>query len=123
MDDLEHSCVGLSPDTDYRLRLCACNSNGPGSWGDVLHVTTAPPGSGPRTPDTRIPKPWMELQGNMGDIFGILTKKFQVEPQPAWEGLVETWRAHLGYIKLAYRMYCLIENNDPDPKDMGLNRA
>ena len=96
--------VELEADTEYQLRVCACNENGRGAVGALLRCSTKPEGPGTRELDTRIPKPWLELQANMQDLFGNLAKKHGVEQPVAWDALLETWRKHLGDIKLAYRL-------------------
>ena len=58
----------------------------------------------------------------MGDLLGSLQKKHGVDPDAAWEGLVAAWRRHLGSLKLAFRMFCLLESPEADPRDMNLTQ-
>ena len=114
--------IDLLADTDYVLTVQAINGSGRGPLGDALHATTAKPGQGERELDTRIPKPWLELKGNMQDLFGNLQKKHEVDQEVEWEALLEAWRANLGNIKLAYRLYVLFESIEQTPTSMNMNQ-
>ena len=107
----------LSADTDVVLRVAAWNSKGRGPWSDEACASTKPYSAPPRDLDDSIPQPWLDLRLNMPDLI----KKFDADER-AWLELVNAWRAHLGTLKLAYRLYTLLESPESDPKDINLTQ-
>ena len=64
----------------------------------------------PRTLDTRVPPEWLELRPNLIDLLGTLQKRHGVAPDTAWHELVEARHERIAPLKLAYRLYVLIDS-------------
>jgi tetratricopeptide (TPR) repeat protein len=120
--ELNVSVSDLTADTDLVVRIAAINECGRGKWSPELKVTTliCPPGS--RELDRRIPQSWLDLRANMSDLLSSARKSSGIDEQELWDDLVEAWRAHLGSIKLAYRLYVLLESTAMEPKDITLTQ-
>jgi uncharacterized membrane protein YgcG len=104
------------------VRLCCENPRGRGEWSGTVLGTTTPQVIVPRVLDTRIPPSWLALRANIGDLLSGLQRRHGVEPDAAWGDLVGSWRRHVGDLKLAYRLYVLLESPDADPRDMNLTQ-
>ena len=112
----------LLADCEYTLRLRCANACGWSEFSPLTVGVTAPLLEEPRRIDTRIPPSWMHLRGNLNDLLVARSTKHGVEPEKAWLELVEAWRSHIVSIKLAYRLYVLLESPDSEPRDMNLTQ-
>jgi hypothetical protein len=112
----------LDADRDYVLRVAAVNSRGRGAWSAEARASTAPPARAVRSLDTRIPRAWLDVQHNMGDVLVRLRKQHGCDVEEEWDSLLAAWRAHLPVLKLAFRMYVLLAAAELQPSAMSLTQ-
>lgn len=120
--ELEVVLSNLEADTEIVMRVAATNGQGRGEWSDQIRCTTEKYPRQARELDTRIPQSWLDLRANMSDLFASVRKAHGIDEDAAWEELLEVWRNHLGDLKLAYRLYVLLESTEPEPKDINLGQ-
>lgn len=113
---------GLHPDMEYVWRVRATNAIGAGVWSSILTQATLPFSGQKRVLLTDIPRAWHDLQPNMTDLFKVYQNGTGVQPALQWAQLVNSLQQHMPALKLAFKMYSLMNKKDDSEDEMDLHQ-